>query len=98
MIERLKNLRKSSGLSQTELADELDISRVSVSRYENENTFPALDILCSYAAYFDVSIDFILFGTASSTNEQNLIDHDTFIKWSIEAHKKYDSSKNDSDM
>ena len=43
LSERLTDLRKEKNLSQAELADALNVSRQSVSLWENGSTSPALD-------------------------------------------------------
>lgn len=60
--ERLQILRKSRNLSQTELADILDIDRTSIVHYENSNNerIPRPETLFKIADFFDVSIDYLL--------------------------------------
>ena len=59
---RLKTLRAEHDLSQEKLAEELDISRTTVSHLENGNREPSLYMLMAYAEHFGVSTDWILFG------------------------------------
>jgi len=56
----LKMLRLSRGLSQHELARDLELSAVTISGYETGKREPSLEILERIADYFDVSIDFLL--------------------------------------
>lgn len=58
--EKLKELRVKKGISQEELSELLDVSRQSISRYENGTSQPDFDKLLLLAKYFDVSIDFLL--------------------------------------
>lgn len=59
---RLKQLRQEKGVQQIELARVLNISRQSVSNYENGTRFPSDETLfVKIAEFFDVSIDY-LFG------------------------------------
>lgn len=58
--ERLKQLRESQGLSQTELADYLNVSRQSIGGYENDNVDPGMDTLVKIADKFNVSLDYLL--------------------------------------
>lgn len=60
--ENLKNLRKSAGLTQTELAEKLFTSAQTVSRWETGDGEPSLDMLTSLAAILDVSMDQIVSG------------------------------------
>lgn len=56
----LKTLRRAAGLTQTELAKRLNISRSSVSNYENGEREPSIDILKVISAYFNVPVDYLL--------------------------------------
>lgn len=57
---RLKELRRSRGLSQLRLAIELNMNQNSISRYENGEREADYKTLIAFADYFDVSIDYIL--------------------------------------
>ena len=57
--ERLKELRTSKGLSQKQLAKELDISDRNYQRYEYGIVEPVASTLLSLADYFDVSLDYL---------------------------------------
>ncbi|WP_069650395.1 helix-turn-helix domain-containing protein [Caloranaerobacter ferrireducens] len=59
--ERLKLLREEKKLRQTDLAKILNISRQSISNYENGVRFPNDELLLRrIAEFFDVSIDYLL--------------------------------------
>ncbi len=57
----LKQLRKSAGFTQKQLADKLGITYQSYQAYEYGKTLPSLPIILSVAEIFDVSLD-SLFG------------------------------------
>lgn len=57
---RTKTLRKERGLSQTELAAALDISRTSVNLYESASRVPDIAALARYASFFSVTSDYLL--------------------------------------
>jgi len=57
---RLKEIRKEKRLTQEELAEKADISRVMVSRYETGTVIPTVDVLINIADALDVSIDYLL--------------------------------------
>ena len=57
---RLKELRKSKGISQLKLAMDLNMNQNSVSRYENGSREADYATLILFADYFDVSIDYLL--------------------------------------
>lgn len=58
--ERLKQLRLSKDLKQSDLAAILDISMSAVGAYERCERQPTFALLQKYANYFNVSIDYIL--------------------------------------
>ena len=60
LSEKIRGLRRKSGLSQEELADKLDVSRQAVSKWETGAAVPATETLVQLADFFDVSLDFLL--------------------------------------
>ena len=53
---KIKELRKSSGITQEQLAESIGISFQAVSKWENNIAFPDITLLPVLARYFDVSI------------------------------------------
>ena len=60
MGEKLQLLRKSRGLSQEQLAAELDVSRQAISKWECGDSTPDLDKLRDICAYFGVTTDHLI--------------------------------------
>lgn len=60
--ERIKNLRLEAGLSQSAIADVLEISRSNYSQIEIGNQFPTFHTLHLIASYYSRSYDWILHG------------------------------------
>lgn len=58
--ERIRELRKSFGMSQVELASCLGVSKQCVSNWENDNVQPSVEMLVSIAKFFKVSTDYLL--------------------------------------
>lgn len=58
--ERLLELRKLNKLTQTHVAEHLNISQPSYIRYENGNAEPTLDNLVKLADLFEVTTDYLL--------------------------------------
>lgn len=59
--EKLRALRKASGLSQAELARQLGITERSVHNYEGNYRYPkGRDVLVGMAEIFGVSVDYLL--------------------------------------
>lgn len=63
---RIAALRRSAGLSQAQLADELKISPSAVGMYEQGRREPAVETLVTLARIFGVTTDYLLTGTAQS--------------------------------
>ncbi|WP_294405784.1 XRE family transcriptional regulator [uncultured Clostridium sp.] len=60
LSDRLKELRKSNNLTQTELGKILGVGKTTVSMYENNNSTPNDEIKLKIAEYFNVSVDYLL--------------------------------------
>ena len=57
---RLKELRKSKGLSQLRLATDLNTTQNTISRYETGEREPGIAELIKIADYFHVSVDYLI--------------------------------------
>ena len=68
----LKSLRQEKGLTQTQLADILYVSNRSISRWEQGNGLPDIDLLLKLAHFYDVKLEEILDGQRN--NMDNKID------------------------
>ena len=62
--EKLQLLRRSRGLSQEQLAAELDVSRQAISKWECGDSTPDLDKLRAICAYFGVTADYLIWEKA----------------------------------
>lgn len=58
--DKLINLRKKAGMSQEELADKLDVSRQSVSKWESMQSIPDINKIIELSKIFGVSTDYLL--------------------------------------
>jgi len=58
--KRLRELRQMRTITQEQLADMADISRVMVGRYEATDQLPALDTLVRFADALGTSTDYLL--------------------------------------
>ncbi len=64
--EFLKNLRKEKGLTQEQFAEQFNVSRRSVSRWETGSNMPDLSVLVELAEFYDVDIKEIIDGARKS--------------------------------
>ncbi len=57
---RIKELRSLKGISQQTLGDQLNLSKTTISHYENETRIPSIETLIDIADYFQVDLNYIL--------------------------------------
>ena len=74
--ERLYELRNKNNLSQEELAEVLDVSRQSISKWENDKAYPEMTRLLFMSDYFDVSLDYLMRGIKKENNEEKVTAYD----------------------
>lgn len=60
LAEKISILRKQKGWSQEELAEQMDISRQSVSKWESRMSVPDLDKIIRLSTIFGVTTDYLL--------------------------------------
>jgi transcriptional regulator with XRE-family HTH domain len=58
--EKLKSERAKKGWSQEELAEKLFVSRQSVSKWENGQNYPSIEIIIKLSDLFEITIDELL--------------------------------------
>lgn len=58
----LKILRKQKGLTQEQIAEKFNVSNRTVSRWENGNNMPDLDVLIEISDYYEVDLRELLDG------------------------------------
>jgi len=58
--DRLRKLRTKKKITQEELGRKVNVTKVSISGYENGNRNPDTDTLQKLADYFNVSTDYLL--------------------------------------
>ena len=90
--EKLAKLRKENNYTQEQLADKLDVSRQSVSKWESDVAYPETDKLIKLSKLFHCSIDYLLDNqtTEKATTEEpsnnppkNVTETDNSIPFSI---------------
>jgi transcriptional regulator with XRE-family HTH domain len=72
--KRIQELRKKAGLSQTDLAQKINISYTQMSRYEVKNVQPPADVLKKIADVFGVSVDYLISGDSEEKAKATLKD------------------------
>lgn len=74
--KRLKEVRKTAGISQTELSDKAGIHHMHISRYERGVSKPSAENLRKLADALDVSADFLWEGGSEEIAANQLQDKD----------------------
>ena len=86
----LSALRKANGMTQQEVADKLNVSNKTVSKWERDEGYPEIMILPAIAELYSVSVDEILRGeriTNTSHEDKKDTKSDERIKYLIEKSK-----------
>jgi transcriptional regulator with XRE-family HTH domain len=63
--ERLLKLRRERNLSQEDLANELDVSRQTISKWETNQSIPDFDKIVPLCEYFGITTDELLTGNSN---------------------------------
>ena len=72
--DKLIQLRKQKGWSQEELAEKLDVTRQSVSKWESMQSVPDLERILQISDMFDVSLDYLLKENNEKTEDTSNVD------------------------
>lgn len=67
--ERLLNLRKEAHLSQEEVAEKLDVTRQTVSKWETDQSTPDFDKIVPLCKLYNISSDELLTGNKKNRQE-----------------------------
>lgn len=67
---KITELRKSKGWSQEELAERVNVTRQSVSKWESGQSVPDLDKIIQLSRIFEVSCDYLLKGEEREQTEE----------------------------
>lgn len=72
---QLKKYRSQKNISQEHLAQELFISRQSISKWENGEATPDLENLIKLAKVFDVTLDELVLNKPVEVKVERIIEH-----------------------
>lgn len=74
--ENLQFLRKRSGLTQEDLAEKMEVSRQSVSKWESNSAYPEMDAILRLCDLFSCDMDTLLRGDVSRRFGENAAAYD----------------------
>lgn len=58
--DTISQLRKQHNLSQSELADKINVSRTIIGNYERNTNMPSIEVIIKMARTFGVTVDFLI--------------------------------------
>lgn len=70
---KLVKLREEKGLSQEQMAELLDVSRQSISKWESDKSFPEIKRILFISEYFEVSLDYLFKDTEDACEEKEKV-------------------------
>ncbi len=79
IAKRIQELRKQSGMSQEELANQMHISRQAVSKWEAQASLPDLENIITLSDLFHVSTDYLLKGVEEKKDKNETISEILYI-------------------
>lgn len=71
--KNIRNLRKENKMSQEQLAEKLNVSRQSISLWENGQTTPSMDNIIAIADIFGVSTDVLLKDSVEEISDNEIV-------------------------
>ena len=82
LADKIIELRKKNGWSQEDLAEKLDVSRQSISKWEGAQSIPDMNKILKLSEVFSVSTDYLLKDEIEldSTEEAPKVDTDSSFK------------------
>ena len=73
--ERVAELRKKCGMTQSQLADQLNVSNKTISRWETGDGYPEITLLVPLAKSLGVTVDYLL--SESADREDSQFEHNS---------------------
>ncbi|MCF2597039.1 helix-turn-helix domain-containing protein [Pseudoflavonifractor phocaeensis] len=77
--ENLQFLRTRNSITQEQLAEQLDVSRQSVSKWESGASFPEMDTLLRICDLYSVDLDTLLRGSVEASQVSDTARYDDFM-------------------
>ncbi len=77
--ENLQYIRAQAGVTQEQLAEQLEVSRQSVSKWESGASFPEMDTLLRICNLYDVNLDTLLRGSVEESHISDTTRYDSHM-------------------
>lgn len=95
--DRLTLLRKEKGITQSELGEQLDVVKSTISLYEAERVEPSMETLIKLADYFGVTTDYLL-GRSNNRNDGSVHINQSFSMAEDACRQTYKTEVNESNI
>lgn len=77
--ENLQYIRSQASITQEQFAEQLNVSRQSVSKWESGISFPEMDTLLRICDLYDVNLDTLLRGSVEDSQISDTAQYDVFM-------------------
>ena len=74
--ENLQFYRRKNNITQEQLAEKMEVSRQSISKWESNTTYPEMDKLLMMCEMFSCTLDLLLRGDAENASGEDTQDYD----------------------
>lgn len=85
---RLLNLRKSKQMSQEEVADKLNVTRQTISKWETDQSTPDFDKIVPLCELYEITADELLTGHGQEKDKEEKIVYVNELNTKIDTNKK----------
>lgn len=79
--ENLRVLREKNGMTQEQLAEKMEVSRQTISKWESASSFPEMDKMIQLTELFGCTMDGLLNGNMEKTSEDEARAYDRHGDW-----------------
>ena len=93
LADKILELRKSNGWSQEELAEKLNVSRQSVSKWESAAAIPDMNRILELSKVFGVTTDYLLKDEIESLAYSETDESDDYVKVSLQTANEFIKDK-----
>jgi len=93
LADKIMTLRKNNGWSQEELAEKLNVSRQSISKWESAAAIPDINRILELAKLFGVTTDYLLKDDIEQTEYSDKDETDAYVRVSLQEADVFLKSK-----
>lgn len=77
--KNLQYIRTHAGITQEQMAEQLNVSRQSVSKWESDISFPEMDTILKICDLYDTDLDTLLRGSVETSKMTDAVGYDDFM-------------------